>query len=319
MPYLHDIITKESFKKGIDMMKRIILAIICVLMLTGLCSCDEPVLFKPIGGQTETETVNPDKPEPEAMGELSENMALEFYNKDGIRIIADSYYVEDDGDVVLMTSVVNNSDKTISVSLKYPELNGICAAEDNGWGEARKGETVSIKLDVGKDFLDYAGITTVNEFAFRYTVYNENGRTISDEKNKYICFTAGNEDYKQIIDTKGTEIIDTEDCKIIIKEHYDGKEGIDVIACFTNDSDRALKYQISNTEINGISFDVNFLDTFIEIPAYSLTYYRFTIFDSDLTRHGITADSVDTMKVSAAVYNTLDEIVAYCENQEVSF
>lgn len=300
-------------------MKKALFIILSALILAAFCSCDEPVLFKPIGGITEAVTENPDKPVPESIGELSESMAIEIYNKDGVSITADSYYVEDDGDIVMMTSVVNNSNKTISVSLKYPEINGICAAEDNGWGEARKGETINIKLDVDKDFLDYAGITTVNEFAFRYTVYNENGRTISDEKNKYICFNTGNEGYEQIKDTQGTRVIDSEDCKIIIQEHCDGKEGLDVIACFINDSDRTLKYQISSTEINGISFDVNFLDTFIELPEYSLTYYRFTIFDSDLTRHGITVDSVNSMKVSAAIYNTLEERIAYCENQDVRF
>ncbi|MBE6574563.1 MAG: hypothetical protein E7652_09275 [Ruminococcaceae bacterium] len=299
-------------------MKRYIALILCIIISVLFCSCTD---FTLIGFESkkETETEKSKKPEPKEIGSLDPELNTEIYNKNGITVTADSYYIDSQGDAVISCTATNNTDETIHVAFKHPEINGICSAGDSKWGEAKEGQTITCALEVDAAFLSLAGITEINKYAFRFTIYNENGRTISDKENQYLCFTADNNDHEQSVNKEGTSIIDTEECKIIIQQTQNGKEGLDVVACFINDTDHTLNYQVSNAVINGINFDVNFLDTFTELPAYSITYSTFTIFDSDLNKNGVSKDSITRMDITAAVYNVLEEVVASCEAKRVEF
>lgn len=296
-------------------MKRSFIAIITLILLLSFVSCDYASL-PGSEGSTKKDNELESRPDAEIVGTLAEKMSVPLYDNEGIKVTAVSFYTDTDDDLILNCDIINNSSDNIFVALEYPEINGICSTVSEMWADVKEGESINANLEIGADFLELAEITTVASLAVRFNIYNENYRVISDEENKYIAFTTENADYEQIIDKKGTAVIDENDHKIIVGKSSEGKDGLDVRVCYVNDSERILSYNITDAVIGDKVF---YVEAPAELPPYSMTYIKFTVFSSDLNREGISIEDITEMDITASVANVLGETVSECSDETVEF
>ena len=270
-------------------MKRIFALLIALLMVLSLAACGEEKRAskkdKDDKKETAVATVAPTESEPATDAPVNADENTIFSTADYALTVTDvnfedSYY----GIEILVKAENFTTDKEYTIMLENFTVNGL-QAEGICYIEIGAGEVKNENASVAMDFLDMAGIETVEGFEATFYIIDEDYNTLETQ-----TFTYGvNTQYTRDAQSTDVVLVDDKTAKItLVEKTWDEYAGYELILYAENFTTNELYLDIENVTINGEEYDA-YLGTTI-MPGFS-TYDDCTFYGYELEEMGITSEA----------------------------
>ena len=227
-------------------------------------------------------------------------------DENGVKITMKSIDYSSRYDVEIKLLVENNTDDDISVQVDDLSINDIMIYPVF-YANVNAGKKVNETIDLSKEDLELANITTIGTIELSINVYNPNTwKDITTKKGIKVETDAKN--YVQKYNTDGKLLYDQEGIKIYFLklDQSNSLWGADMYLYIENNTKQNITVQANDVSVNGYMIDPMFSAT---VNAGKKIYDTITFFNSDLDKNEITDIKEVELKFDIFDPDTWEDIV----------
>lgn len=209
-----------------------------------------------------------------------------IYEKDGIRITANSLDTDDFFGPAIKVLIENDSSQNITVQAWNSSINGLMV--DNMFScDVAAGKKANDTITFMASELEMANITVIQSICFSLSVFDSDSWEDIDQTDIITITTSADPSYIQTFDDSGFVAYEGEGIRIIVQKlnSSDSFWGSDLYIYAENNTASNITIQATDVSVNGFMVDPVFS---CDITAGNKAYDTITFFESDLEDNGIT-------------------------------